>query len=218
MPRAIARPGRVVTPPGRPGTPGGARVQGARQRRPEHEIAFGGSPSARSMTSATTAAPLPSRRICPFVDRRMASPTIKVGSPIDSRSAVASEASCDASRIGPDTRDPSPARPWRWPATTCPQPPCTTPVIPRIERRQRAMDSVAGRAQQRAGGNPHRHTVRFVVGHCIGDLGAHAPNSSAPRRCHGWSTSSSAHVPAVGGVEIAPGLQMLGDQRRVLVG
>ena len=45
-----------------------------------------------------------------------------------------------------------------------------------------------------------------------------APNCVVLRRCRGWSPRCGAHVPAVGDVQIAGGLEMFGDQRSVLLG
>ena len=91
---------------------------------------------------------------------------------------------------GPETRDPSPARPWRWPVTPCPRRRCTTPAIhqsgPRqlhhgLARRSRTT-WCAGQCAWLPGWGHRRVMRRRSVGR--------APNSVAPRRCRGWSPTS----------------------------
>ena len=172
--------------------------------------------------SATTAALRPSHRSLDLDVRsptRRTSPTVKVGSPIDSSSAIGFGGQPRRLAHAAVMRSaPSPARPCRWPVTPCPRRRCTTRAVPR---------SGTGRwfcATRQA--VPHsmvRGAMRIAV-----RSGSSAGSASAIWRARSQLTraaamsrlvdhAAGAHVPAVGGVQIACGLQVLGDQRRVLI-
>ena len=84
-------------------------------------------------------------------------------------------------------RDPSPARPWRWPATPCPRRRCTTHVIhqsghrPHVHRLARRSRTTwcAGQCAWPPGWGPRRVMRRRSFGR--------APNCVVLRRCRGWS-------------------------------
>ena len=88
---------------------------------------------------------------------------------------------------GPDTRDPSPAPPCRWPVTPCPRRRCTTAAVRRSGHRQRS-HGLARRSRTtwcagRCAWLPGRGHRRVMRRRSFG----RAPNSVAPRRCRGWS-------------------------------
>ena len=80
------------------------------------------------------------------------------------------------------------------------------------------MDSVGIGTQQGASGDPHRQPVRVVGGQRVGDLARPPPTQIRRRDIAGGRPRTRAHVPAIGGVQITGGLQMLGDQRGILIG
>jgi hypothetical protein len=79
------------------------------------------------------------------------------------------------------------------------------------------MDPEGVAAQSGASGDAHRDAVRIIVGQRVSDLACalptqiRRPDVAVGRPCPG------AHVPVEGGTQIPGGLQMLGDQSRVLV-
>ena len=145
-------------------------------------------------------------------------PPSSVGSPIDSIRALLRRPAATPRALGPDRCARSPARSCRWPATPCPRRRCTTPATPRNRCRQCRMDPPSGAAQHGARGDAHRCAVRVIGGQCVGDPAGALPTQP---RCGDVAVGrprAGAHVPAKRGVQITGGLQMLGDQRRVLVG
>ena len=128
--------------------------------------------------------------ISPIAIGEMASPTVSVGSPIDSekrrefegkfhrlvnvpaRHVIAGESSHPDSQ-----RRFVPSRP--------------TQLLQFLESSARngRMDSVSVRAYQRAWGNTHRQAVRIVLGHRVSESVGLAPNSHVPPRCRGRLTT-----------------------------
>ena len=92
-----------------------------------------GSPSARSMTVCDHRKISPNSPASSQLTNAMdANPMVRVGSPIDSSSAICSDASRDAlTRRARRRAARWPARSCRWPARPCPRPRCTTPAAPR---------------------------------------------------------------------------------------
>ena len=72
-------------------------------------------------------------------------------------------------------------------------------------------------AQPGARGDAHRGAVRIVGGQRVGDPARPLPTDSRGGDVAGGRPRPGAHVPAERCVEIACGLQVLGDQRGVLV-
>ena len=97
-------PVEVVAPPGTAQRPSGgaARANANRQRRPDDDVAFG-----RVAVGQVDDGLRPAQRLGHLAGLNFVaiavkdSPTVKVGSPIDSTSAMCSEASRDASRTRP---------------------------------------------------------------------------------------------------------------------
>ena len=81
-----------------------------------------------------------------------------------------------------------------------------------------ATDPPRAAAQQGARRDAHRGPVGVVVGQPIGDLTGPPPTRLRRGDVAVGRPGSGAHVPAEGRAQIAGGLQMLGDQRRILVG
>ena len=80
------------------------------------------------------------------------------------------------------------------------------------------MDPEGVGAQQLASGDAHRQPVRIVGGQRVGDPVGMFPTDRAAVMSRLVAPRCRAHVPAIGGVQITGGLQMLGDQRSVLLG
>ena len=185
------------------------------------KLPLDGSPSARSMTvcdhrSTSAISPLSSLG----VDRREGQPHRQ--GRIADRLEQGHLFGCQPRRLahrGPETCDPSPARPCRWPATPCPRRRRTTPAAPRSGRRRLfAWTRQAVAAQHGARGDAHRGPVGVVGGQRVGDLAGPLPTEPRRGDVAVGRPRCGAHVPAVRGVQITGGLQMFGDQRRVLVG
>ena len=109
-------------------------------------------------------------------------------------------------------------RPCRWPVTPCPRPRCTTAAVPRSRHRPRS----PGRARRsRTTWCAGRCASRARSGSSAGSASAILARRSQLSRAAAMSRLvdqvAGAHVPAVGGVQLAGGLQMFGDQRGVLV-
>ena len=80
------------------------------------------------------------------------------------------------------------------------------------------IDSPAGAAQHGAGRDSHRGAVSVVVGQRVGDLARSLPTEVRRADVAVGGPCAGAHVPAVRGSVVASGLQVLGDQRGILVG
>ena len=91
------------------------------------------------------------------------------------------------------------------------------PQLLEAARRRAASDTRAGAAQHGAGRDAHRGAVGVVVGQRVGDLAGPLPTDPRRGDVAVGRPRAGAHVPAVGGVQVAGGLQMFGDQRRILV-
>src|SRR6185295_19140968 len=76
----------------------------------------------------------------------------------------------------------------------------------------------AGAAQHGAGRDSHRGAVSVVVGQRVGDLARSLPTEVRRADVAVGGPCAGAHVPAVRGSVLASGLQVLGDQRGILVG
>ena len=72
--------------------------------------------------------------------------------------------------------------------------------------------------QQGARCDAHRGPVGFVVGQRVGDPACPPPTRLRRGDVAVGRPGTCPHVPAEGRAEITGGLQMLGDQRRILVG
>ena len=153
------------------------------------KLPLDGSPSARSMTRCdhrSTSAPLATFNL--GVDRREGQPHRqgRIAERLDEGHGFR----CQLRRLAHPaliTRDPPPAPPSRWPVTPCPRRRYTTHAIPRsgrrphvhgLDRRSRTT-WCAERCAWLLGAGPRRVRRRRSFGR--------APNSVAPRRCHGWS-------------------------------
>ena len=80
------------------------------------------------------------------------------------------------------------------------------------------MDPEGVGTQQGAGGDAQRDAVRVVAGQRVGDLARPLPTQIRRPDVAVGRPRPGAHVPAVGGVQIAGGLQMFGYQGSVLLG
>ena len=147
------------------------------------------------------------------------SPTVKVGSPIDSTSAMCSEASRDASRTRPcimcSSSQPAHADGQR---RLVPGGRAQLPQLLEEAAGDVRMDPEGVAAQPGARGDAHRGAVRVVGGQRVGDLARPLPTEPRRRDIAVGRPRPGAHVPAVRGVQITGGLQMLGDQGGILVG
>ena len=72
-------------------------------------------------------------------------------------------------------------------------------------------------AQPGARGDAHRGAARIVGGQRVGDLARPLPTGPRRHNVTGGRPRPCAHVPAEGGMQIACGLQVLGDQGGILV-
>ena len=79
------------------------------------------------------------------------------------------------------------------------------------------MDPPAGGAQNGARRDAHRRAVRVVVRQCVGDLAGTIPADPRRRDIAVVRPCAGAHVPVERGVQIASGLDVLADERRLLV-
>ena len=79
------------------------------------------------------------------------------------------------------------------------------------------MDPEGIGTQQGASGDAHRQPVRVVGAQRIGDPARPLPTQIGTRDIAGGRPRCGAHVPGIRGVQITGGLQMFGDQRRILV-
>ena len=79
------------------------------------------------------------------------------------------------------------------------------------------MDSEGVAAQPGARGDAHRGAMRIVGGQRVGDLACPLPTRPRRHNVTGGRPRPCAHVPAERGVEIACGLQVLGNQGGILV-
>jgi len=73
------------------------------------------------------------------------------------------------------------------------------------------------RAQKGAGRDAHRWPIRVVVGEPVGDLSCPPPTGVRRGDVAVGRPGSGAHVPGEGRAQIPGRLQMLGDQRRILI-
>ncbi|BCI87486.1 hypothetical protein NIIDMKKI_26920 [Mycobacterium kansasii] len=76
-------------------------------------------------------------------------------------------------------------------------------------------DSVA--AQQSSWSYSHRDPVRDIVGQSVGNLAGPLPAPARRGLVANASPLTGAQVPDLGFAQVPGGLQMFGDQRRVLV-
>ena len=138
---------------------------------------------------------------------------VRLGSPIDSSSAICSAASRDASCVRPDTRN-SIAGPVMLTASDALSPDSAgdnSRSSAKVPERRWARTLRGADAQHGAGRDAHRGTVWVVVGQRVGDPAGPLPTHprrgdvTVDRPCAG------AHVPGVRGMQVAGGV---GDVRR----
>ena len=138
------------------------------------------------------------------------------GSPIDSSSAICSDASRDASRARPV--DPELDRRPGIPTANETLSPASAAQLPQLGERP-SFTRLAGAATQHgAGGDAHRQVVGVIVRQRVGDPACPLPTDPGSSEIAVGRPRGGAHVPAVRGMQFTCGLQMFGDQRRVLVG
>ena len=77
--------------------------------------------------------------------------------------------------------------------------------------------SPLGGAQHGAGGDAHRQSLGVIVRQSVGDEAGPLPADPGSVDIAVGGPRAGTHVPAIGGVQLAAGLQMFGDERRVLV-
>ena len=214
------RPVEVVAPPRTAQRPSGgaARGQRQRQRRPEDEVAFGGVAVGQvddGLRPAQRLGHLAGLKLRWRSPRGTARPS-SVGSPIDSTSAMVSEASRDASRTRPCIMC-SPQQPGHADGQRRLVPGRRAQLSQLLEEAAGdvGMDPEGVAAQQGARRDAHRGAVRVVGGQRVGDPARPLPTQPTPPTM----SRVAAHAPArmcqpIGGVQIAGGLQVLGDQAR----
>ena len=72
-------------------------------------------------------------------------------------------------------------------------------------------------AQQSPRGDAHRHPARVIGGQPVGDRSGPLPADARGPDIAGLRPCPGTHVPAESGAQVIRGLEMLGDQRRVLI-
>ena len=154
---------------------------------PMTKLPLVGSPSARSMTvcaNRSTSVISPDSILTAI--GQTASPTVSVGSPIDSISAIVSDASCHVSRTRACIMcsSSSPAMPMASDALSSA---CAAQLPQFLEAGAGdvRMDPTGVAAYQGAGCDAHRQPVGVVGRAACRRPGARAPNSGAPRRYRG---------------------------------